>query len=85
MKLAYNVFYTFFAVLELLILAYVIASFSPPNNKLRKTITRLVTPLLDPVRYLLNNSIFKTNTVDFSPIISFVIVTYLQKFFHGLI
>ncbi len=81
MDLFYKVLSTFFIVLEIILLAYVVSSILPLNNNIRKKITEIITPLLAPVRYLLKYSIFKTNTVDLSPIISYVIVTFLQRFF----
>lgn len=85
MKLFYHAFYTFFVILEIILLAYVVLSILPLNNNIRKKITDIINPLLAPVRYLLKNSVFNSNAVDLSPIISFIIVTFLQNFFSALI
>lgn len=85
MKLIYNVLYTFFVLIEVLILAYVVSSFFSPSNKLRKGLSNIMEPILDPVRFLLKRSVFNTAVADLSPIISFVIVNFLQDFFLRLI
>ncbi|NLJ90008.1 MAG: hypothetical protein GX323_03835 [Clostridiales bacterium] len=85
MKLIYNVFYTFFGVLEVLLLFYLVISFFPNNNRLRKFITELVNPIIEPIRYLLKYSIFRSNVADFSPLISYIIVKFCQQFFYLLL
>ena len=84
MSIVYNVLYTFFVVLEIILMAYIIMSFFPLGSTLRTKITVLVKPILEPVRFLLNRSIFNTNVADLSPIISLIIIFYLQQFFYFL-
>ncbi len=85
MKLIYNVFYIFFGVVEVLLLLYLLMSFFPNNNWFRKKITELVNPIIEPTRFLLNYSIFKSNEADFSPLISYIIVNFFQQFFYLLL
>lgn len=84
MKLTYTTFYIFFIVLEFIILAYLIVSFFPDNNWIRHKVIELAGPLLKPIRFLLKHSMFKSNIGDFSPVISFIIINYLQRFFSLL-
>lgn len=84
MKLFYNVFYSFFVVLEIILFVYLVLSIIPINNKFRKKANEIINPILAPFRYLLKYSVFNTNTVDLSPIICFVVITYLQRFFYTL-
>lgn len=84
MELIYNVFYVFFGVIEVIVLAYLLISLFSKSNWLHKKLTDIVNPLFEPVRYLLSYSIFKSNIEDFSPIITFLVVNYLQQFFYVL-
>lgn len=79
-----NALYVFFIVLEIILFLYVIISWFPINNFIRNLLTILIEPILTPVRFLLKHSIFNTPTADLSPIISFVIILFLQEFFYIL-
>ncbi len=85
MDIIYQALYVFFIALEIIILAYIILSLLPYKNKLRIKITELATPILEPIRYLLDFSIFKSNVTDFSPIISYIIINFMQNFFLSLL
>lgn len=82
--LFFNALYVFFIVLEIILFLYVIISWFPINNFIRNLLTILIEPILTPVRFLLKHSIFNTPTADLSPIISFVIILFLQEFFYIL-
>lgn len=82
--LLFNALYVFFIVLEIILFLYVIISWFPINNFIKNILTILIEPILTPVRYLLKHSIFNTPTADLSPIISFVIILFLQEFFYIL-
>lgn len=85
MQIVYNAFYTFFGVVKVILLVYLIMSFFPYNNSFRKKVTDIVNPLLEPVRYLLSYSVFKSNIADFSPIITYIVINFFQEFFYILI
>lgn len=82
--LLFNALYIFFIVLEIILFLYVITSWFPINHFIKNFLTVLIDPILIPVRYLLKHSIFNTPTADLSPIISFVIILFLQEFFYIL-
>ena len=46
---------------------------------IRKQLAFLLDPILDPVRYLLKHSIFQSAVNDMSPLIAFIIITYVQQ------
>lgn len=85
MKFIYNVFYIFFLILEVILFAYIIVSFFPQSNRFRKHIIEIANPLIEPVRYLLSHSVFQSNVMDFSPVISYIIINFLQGFFYALL
>lgn len=73
--------YIFFEILEILLFLYIICSWFPFLNSFKKTLTFFLDPLFDPIRYLLKHSIMKSNVIDISPMIAFIIITYLKSFF----
>ena len=48
---------------------------------LRKQIHFLVDPILQPIRGILTHSIFHTAAMDISPIIAFILLSYIQQYF----
>lgn len=84
MNLLYDVLYVFFTVLEIFLFVYVILSWIPNSRKLREMFATLLDPIFVPVRFLLKHSIFNTPRADLAPIISFVIIVFLQGFFYTL-
>jgi uncharacterized protein YggT (Ycf19 family) len=82
--LLYNTLYVFFIVLEMILFLYVITSWFPISHSIKGFLAVLIDPVLVPVRYLLKHSIFNTPAADLSPIISFVIILFLQEFFYIL-
>lgn len=82
--LLFNALYVFFIVLEMILFLYVITSWFPINHNIKSFLVVLIEPILVPVRYLLKHSIFNTPAADLSPIISFVIILFLQEFFYVL-
>ncbi len=82
--LIFNTLYVFFIVLEMILFLYVITSWFPINNRIKSILVTLIDPILMPVRYLLKHSIFNTPAADLSPVISFVIILFLQEFFYVL-
>lgn len=77
--LIYRTFYTFFNVIEIILFIYIISSWFPIPNGIKKVLLALINPILDPIRFLLRRSIFNTPVSDFSPILGIVILSYLQN------
>ncbi len=80
-SLVYNAFYVFFVVLEIILFLYILTSWFRVNGKIKNILFTLIEPVLTPVRYLLKHSIFNSPAADLSPIISFIIIIFLQQFF----
>jgi uncharacterized protein YggT (Ycf19 family) len=82
--LIYRTFYVFFNVIEIILFVYIISSWFPIPNGIKKIILTLINPFLDPIRFLLKRSIFNTSVSDFSPIIGIVILSFLQHMMSQL-
>lgn len=80
--LIYQTFYLFFVALEIILVTYVLMSWLPLNAKLREFMNVVTAPILEPIRYLLKHSIFYSQGADLSPIVGFVIVSYMQQLFY---
>lgn len=76
--------YLFFEVLEVLLFAYIITRWIRLSPKIMDIMVTLVSPILEPIRYLLKHSIFQVRSYDISPILGFMVVSYLQQFFFNL-
>ncbi len=76
--------YLFFVVLEMLLFAYIITRWIRLTPKIMDILLTLVSPILEPIRYLLQHSIFQVRGYDISPILGFIVVSYLQQFFFNL-
>lgn len=83
-SLIYNVFYVFFVVLEIILFLYILTSWFRINGKVKSVLFTLIEPVIIPVKYLLKHSIFNSPAADLSPIISFIIIIFLQNFFFTL-
>lgn len=81
LNLLYDALYVFFTVLEIILFLYVTASWFPNGRKIRDMLSTALDPIFVPVRYLLKHSIFNTPRADLAPIISFVIILFLQELF----
>ncbi|MBE5960284.1 MAG: hypothetical protein E7256_02685 [Lachnospiraceae bacterium] len=46
---------------------------------IRNQLAFLLDPILNPIRHLLKHSIFQTSVSDMSPLIAFIIITYVQQ------
>lgn len=77
----YRACYLFFVLLEMILMLYVIILWLPVSQRLRKYMNDIVAPILEPIRFLLRHSSFFSPLMDFSPLIGFVLISYLQKFF----
>jgi YggT family protein len=83
-----NTLQYFFKVLEIILVLYIVVSWLPikPNNPLVRFIRQASEPMLDPIRKLTKKSILggRSSLVDFSPIIVFIILTFLQGLILGI-
>lgn len=76
-----NAFSLFFLILEGVLFFYVFITWFPISVEWREKISFFVDPILEPIRFLLKHSIFQVSYSDLSPLIGFLIVSYLQQFF----
>lgn len=80
--IVYRTFYLFFVALEFILMTYVLMSWLPLGARLREFMRLITAPILDPIRFLLKHSIFYSQIADLSPLIGFVIVSYMQQLFY---
>lgn len=71
-----SILYWFFRVVEIALLVYIILLYLPVAPKLKLLMVDVMKPLLNPVRKMLNRSVFNTRGIDLSPIILYLIVTF---------
>ncbi|WP_123608612.1 YggT family protein [Mobilisporobacter senegalensis] len=79
-----NSLYIFCVVLEGILFLYILSTWIRISPKIQGIFNILLDPLLDPIRYLLKHSIFQVRNYDLSPIIGFLVLSYLQEFFYAL-
>ena len=77
-KLLFEALHLFFHILEACLVAYVIVSWVPYGKRLKRMLTVFLEPILSFVRYLLRHSIYGSNVIDMSPLISLLILRYFQ-------
>lgn len=83
-QVIYQSLYLFFVVLEIMMFAYVIVSWMFEKSIIHKILEELIVPLTVPIKWLLKLSIFQSR-MDFSFIILYIIIFYMQTFFSNLI
>lgn len=83
-SLIMNACYVFFIVLEAILFLYIISTWFPIGSKVMNIFTIILGPILEPIRFFLKRSVFQVRNYDISPIIAFIILTYLQQFFGTL-
>lgn len=81
----YSTFYMFFVVLQVILLLFMVSSWFNGGEKFKNLLSLLIEPILTPVRFLLKYSIFGNPAADLSPLISFVLIMFLQDFFVKLL
>lgn len=79
-----NSLYIFCLGLEGILFLYILFSWFQMNEKIKSIFNMFLDPLLDPIRYLLKHSLLQVRNYDFSPIIAFLILSYLQEFLFAL-
>lgn len=55
-----------------------------PFPTLRRIVETIVEPLLRPIRFLLKHSVFQSGGTDSSPIIAFIVLSYLGQFLTSI-
>lgn len=73
----------FLLLLEGCILTYIALLIIPFGKSVKNFLEGFLEPLLIPVRYLLNHSIFRTNTYDMSPLVILILISYFQFVFQA--
>lgn len=68
----------FFIVLETMLFFHILMGFLP-FRKVRSIIESIVEPMLKPIRFILKHSVFQSGASDSSPIIAFIVLTYLGQ------
>jgi YggT family protein len=81
----YSTFYMFFVVLQIILLLYMVSSWFNGGEKFKNLLSLLIEPIITPVRFLLKYSIFGNLAADLSPLISFVLIMFLQDLFIRLL
>lgn len=81
LDIIYQTFYVFFVAIEIILFIYIFSSWLPTGEKFKRFMRTIISPILDPIRFLLKHSVFGSNIMDLSPIIACIVVVFLQKFF----
>lgn len=68
----------FITILEVVLLIYIFLSMFHVGF-LRKPISFLLDPILIPIQKLMRHSVFHTPVSDISPIMAFLILSYIQQ------
>ena len=69
----------FFIVLEVIVLLYLIQKMFDFGLQVRKMTLILVAPILQPMQKIVKHSIMNTFSMDLSPYILIVILSYLER------
>lgn len=69
----------FFIVLELIVLLYMIQTMVDFGIWVRRITLILVAPILQPMQNLVKHSIMNTFSIDLSPYLLIVILSYLER------
>jgi len=76
--------YIFCVVLESILFLYIVSSWFPNFAKIRSILLSLLDPIFVPIRICLKHSIINTSTADMTPMVTLIILSYLQTLFYGL-
>lgn len=69
----------FFIVLECLVVLFLVQSFFPLPQKVRVFFLMMVSPILFPMQNLMKRSMMNTFSLDLSPYIILIILSYLER------
>lgn len=73
----------YFIFLECILWMYLLGAFLLQKGWLREFLCDLAAPLLYPIQKLMKNSVMQSK-VDFSAIISFMVILFIRAFFKKL-
>ncbi len=76
-------FSIFLYCLEILLFVQIFMNMLPFPT-LRRIVETIVEPLLRPIRFLLKHSVFQSGGTDSSPIIAFIVLSYLGQFLTSI-
>lgn len=76
--------YIFFVIMESVLFLYIISSWFPNAGKIRATLSTLLDPMFVPIRACLKHSVFSNHKIDLTPMITLIILSYLQTLFYNL-
>lgn len=74
----------FFRVLQMILMLYIISSWLPLPPRLQGFMHFIMEPILGPIRYMLKRSVLNTRMIDITPIIAYIILSFLESFFRSM-
>lgn len=80
-ELIFNTLNVFFVVLEIILFIYILTVWLPIPKTFKEMFIQLLEPIFIPIRYLINHSIYKTQSIDMTPLIAFLVIIFLQGIF----
>ena len=69
----------FFIVLECLVVLFLVQSFFPLSQKVRLFFLMMVSPILFPMQKIMKYSMMNTFSIDLSPYVILIILSYLER------
>ncbi|MSS64388.1 YggT family protein [Velocimicrobium porci] len=84
-QLIFHGLYLFFFVLEFILCISIISSWIPGFKQWKSILSEFLEPMLLPIQFCLRHSVFQVKTIDLSPLLALIILSYLQTFFYQLI
>lgn len=69
----------FFIVLECLAVLFLVQSFFPLSQKVRLFFLMMVSPILFPMQKIMKHSMMNTFSIDLSPYVILIILSYLER------
>ena len=69
----------FFIVLECLVVLFLVQSFFPLSQKVRIFFLMMVSPILFPMQKIMKYSMMNTFSIDLSPYVILIILSYLER------
>ncbi|MDK2809139.1 MAG: YggT family protein [Clostridiales bacterium] len=77
--------YLFFMMLEMILFLYLVLSWFPNASRMRGVMLTLLDPIFTPIRFLLKHSILYNSSFDLTPMITLIVLSYLQSLFYNLV
>lgn len=67
-------------ILQGLLLVYLFFTLIPISSGIQKILQELTMPMMQPIVFLMNRSVFGKHLTELIPVITFLVLSYLQKF-----